>query len=105
MKALLAVVLFAACGTACVDEHGSGGRISVPGAPELRFAGHFSATASTSGPPAVHVTYLGRTIRYEHDVLYVDDRQLTLPPRVRVIEFDGDSIRVDGRELRAAGER
>lgn len=106
MKTLLVVMLFVVCGTACVDERGApGGRIRLVGAPELRFSGGFNARLNDAGPHTVHVTYRGRTIRYEQDTLYVDERQVVLPARARVVAFDGPNIYVDGRELETTRER
>jgi hypothetical protein len=105
MKTLLAVVLLLICGTACVDQpSGSFGRVRLNGGPEFRFTGSFSATMSAAGSRTVLMTYMGRTIRYEQDALYVDDRLMPLPARPRVVAFDGPNIYVDGREIGEAAE-
>ena len=106
MKTLLVVMLLVVCGTACVDERrGPGGWIRLSGGPELRFSGGFNAKINDAGPRTVHVTYRGRAIRYEQDMLYVDERQVVLPARTRVIAFDGRNIFVDGRVLETTRER
>ena len=106
MKSLLAVLLLMVCATACVDQpSGASGRIRLRGGPELTFAGSFSAKMNDAGPRTLLVTYMGRTIRYEQDALYVDDRQLALPARARVVAFDGPKVYVDGREIGEAAER
>jgi hypothetical protein len=106
MKSLLAVLLLMVCATACADQpSGPFGRIRLRGGPELTFAGSFTAKMNDAGPRTILMTYIGRTIRYEQDALYVDDRQLELPVGTRVVAFDGPDIYVDGREIGEAAER
>jgi hypothetical protein len=48
---------------------------------------------------AIHMTYMGRTIRYEEGALHVEDRRWILPAQARVVVFDGPNIYVDGRDI------
>ncbi len=89
----IVVVLLAICATACIDGRNSRDRI------ELRLSSGMTARLAKSGPEVVRMTHLGRTIRYEQGVLYVDDQRLTLPATARVVAFDGPNIFVDGRNI------
>jgi hypothetical protein len=101
MKAIL-VILLALCATACIDGRNSYGRVKMTDAPEFRFSGAYTAQVTTQASgavPTMHVTYMGRAIRYEEGALYVDDRRLTLPAQARLVAFVGPDIYVDGRVI------
>ena len=94
MKAVV-MLLFVLCVTACAEGRKPGATVKVPGGPEFRFSGSpYTVTITGSALQAAH---MGRTIRYEKGSLYVDDRLVTLPAKVRAVTFDGGDIYVDGQ--------